>query len=66
MSQVVCYDVDVKLHEFELHFELLPHPIYSPDLISSDYYLFEDLNEDFQKNSSEEVMAETEAYCGKC
>ena len=31
----------VKLNE--LHFELLHHPAYSPDLASSDYWLFEDL-----------------------
>ena len=30
-----------KLHE--LHFELLPHPPYSTDLASSDYYLLADL-----------------------
>ena len=27
----------------ELSFELLPHPLYSPDLAPSDYYLFADL-----------------------
>ena len=28
---------------YELHFELLPHPPYSPDLALSAYYLFVDL-----------------------
>ena len=32
-----------KLHES--HFELLPHPPYSPDLAPSNYYLFADLKE---------------------
>ena len=27
----------------ELHFELLPHPPFSPDLAPSDYFLFADL-----------------------
>ena len=31
----------VKLHE--LHFELLPHPLFSPDLAPSNYWLFADL-----------------------
>lgn len=30
-----------KIHEFR--FELLPHPIYSPNLAPSDYHLFPDL-----------------------
>ena len=48
-----------------LHFELLPHPSYSPDLTPSDYYLFTDLNGMLQGKrfgSNEEVIAETEAY----
>ena len=52
-----------KLHE--LHFELLPHPSYSPDLAPSDYYLFADLKSMLQGErfgSNEEVIAETEAY----
>ena len=52
-----------KLHK--LHFELLPHPPYSPDLTSSDYYLFADLKRMLQGKrfgSNEEVIAETEAY----
>lgn len=49
----------------KLHFELLPHPPYSPDLASSDYYLFADLKRMLQGKrfgSNEEVIAETEAY----
>ena len=37
-----------KLHE--LHFELLPHPPYSPDLAPSDYYLFVDIKRMLQGN----------------
>lgn len=33
-----CAIVTAKL--FELHFEILPHPLYLPDMVSSDYYLF--------------------------
>ena len=52
-----------KLHEW--HLELLPHPPYSLDLDSSDYWLFADpkkmvLGKRF--GSSEEVISETEAY----
>ena len=53
----------VKLHE--LHFELLPHPLYSPDLAPSDYYLFADLKSVLQGKifgSNKEVIAKTEAY----
>ena len=49
----------------ELHFELLPHPPYSPDLAPSDYCLFADLKKMLAgKNviSIEEAIAETEAY----
>ena len=52
-----------KLHE--LHFELLPHPPYSPDLAPSDYWLFADLKRMPQGkrfDSNEEVISETEAY----
>ena len=31
----------------ELHFELLPHPPYSPDLAPGDYWLFADLERMF-------------------
>ena len=53
----------VKLHE--LHFKLLPHPPYSPDLAPSNYWLFADLKRMHQGKrfgSSEEVISETEAY----
>ena len=53
----------VKLNE--LSFELLPHLPYSPDLASSDYWLFADLKKMLQGkrfSSNEKVIAETEAY----
>ena len=54
------------LHELhELHFELLPHQPYSPNLTPGDYYLFADLKRIPQGKRfgfSEEVIAETEAY----
>ncbi|XP_033221847.1 histone-lysine N-methyltransferase SETMAR-like, partial [Belonocnema kinseyi] len=54
-----------KLHE--IGFELVPQPPHSPDLASSDYYLFPKLNrwltgKRFYLN--EELIAETEAYFG--
>ena len=52
-----------KLHE--LHFELLPHPPYSPDLVTSEYDLLADLKRMLQGKrfgSNEEVIAQTEAY----
>ena len=52
-----------KLHE--LHFKLLLHPPYSPNLVLSNYWLFTDLKRIFQGKrfgSSEEVILETEAY----
>ena len=52
-----------KLHK--LHFELLLHPPYSPDVAPSDYYLFADLKRMLQGNgfgSNEQVIAETKAY----
>ena len=51
-----------KLHE--LHFELLLHPPYSPDLAPSDYWLFADLKRMLQGKrfgSNEEVIFETNA-----
>ena len=53
----------VKLNE--LSFELLPHPPYSPDLATRDYWSFADLKKMFQGkrfSSNEEVIVETEAY----
>ena len=52
-----------KLHE--LHFELLLHPPYFPDLAPSNYWVFADLKRMLQGkrfSSNEEVMLETEAY----
>ena len=52
-----------KLHE--LHFELLPHPPYSPDLAHSNYRLFADLKRMLQGKrfgSNEKVISETEVY----
>ena len=52
-----------KLHK--LHFELLPHPPYSPDLASSDYYLFANLKKMLpgkRFGSNKEVIVRTEAY----
>ena len=49
----------------ELHFELLLHPLYSPDLSPSNYWLFTDLKRMLQRkrfSSNEEVILETEAY----
>ena len=42
-----------KLHE--LHFELLPQPLCSPDMAPSDNWMFVD-------HSNEEVLLENEAY----
>ena len=49
----------------ELHFELLLHPPYSPDLDPSVYWLFADLKRMLQGKrfgSNVEVISETEAY----
>ena len=50
---------------YELHFELLLPPPYSPDLASSDYWLFADLKRMLQEkkfDSNENLISETEAY----
>ena len=52
-----------KLHE--LHFELLPHPPYSPELAPNNYWLFTDIKRMLQGKRfgfNEEVISETEAY----
>ena len=52
-----------KLHE--LHFELLPHQPYSPDLVPSNYWLYADLKRMLQGkrfSSNEEAILETRAY----
>ena len=49
----------------ELRFELLPHPPFSTDLASSDYYLFADLKKMLPGKrfySNEKVITETNAY----
>ena len=53
----------VKLHE--LHFELLPHPPYSPDPPPSSYWLFAHVKRMLpgkRFGSNEEVISETETY----
>ena len=53
----------VKLNE--LHFELLPCPLHSPDLATSDNWLLADIKKMLQGKkfgSNEEVITETEAY----
>ena len=53
----------VKLND--LRFELLSHPLYSPDLAPSEFYLFADLKKMLQGkrfSSDDEVIAATEAY----
>jgi [histone H3]-lysine36 N-dimethyltransferase SETMAR len=48
-----------KLHE--LGYELLPHPTYSPDLASSDFFLFVNLKRMLARkkfSTNEEVIAE--------
>ncbi|EGI63030.1 Histone-lysine N-methyltransferase SETMAR [Acromyrmex echinatior] len=44
--------------------ELLPHPAYSPDLASCDYFLFQNLKWFRGKRftTREQLIAETEAY----
>ena len=57
VSQINCNN--------ELHFELLLHPPYSPDLTPSDYWIFADLKRMLKVkrfSSNEEVILETEAY----
>ena len=49
----------------QLHFKLLPHPPYSPDLAPSDYWLFANLKRMLQGKRfgfNEEVISKTEAY----
>ena len=53
----------VKLND--LRFELLPHPLYSPDIAPSDFYVIADLKKMLQGkrfSSDDEVIAATEAY----
>ena len=49
----------------ELGFELLPHPPYSPDLATSDYFMFSDLKRMLagkKFSADEELISGTEAY----
>jgi len=49
----------------EFHYELLPHPAYSSDLVSCDYFLFSNLKKWFGGKrfiTREQLIAETEAY----
>ena len=58
-----CYKSIAKMAK--LHFELLPHPPYSPDLGPSGYYLLADLKimlHGKRFGSNGKVIAETEAY----
>ena len=62
-DNTLCHKSMAKLHE--LHFKLLLHPSYFPDLAPSDYWLFADLKRMLQGKrfgSNEEVISETEAY----
>ena len=63
MHSIKLIAMMAKLHE--LHFELFPHPPYSPDLAPNDDWLLADLNRMLQGkrfDSNEEVILETEAY----
>ena len=71
MSAAIAYNASA--HSFavatiklvELHYELLPHPLYSPDLAPYDFFFLlvfklEKMGKKFTSNK--EVIAETEAY----
>lgn len=58
-----CAIAMAKFHE--LHYELLSHPPYSPDLAPCDYFLFPNLKKWLggkRFSSNEEIMHETNAY----
>ena len=61
-----CYKLIAMMTKLcELHFELLLHPSYSPDLAPSDYWLFPHLKTMLKGKrfgSNEEVILENEAY----
>lgn len=62
-SSHTAADTIMKLRE--IHFELLPHPPYSPDLAPSDFFLFPNLKKWLggkRFSSNEEVINETNAY----
>jgi [histone H3]-lysine36 N-dimethyltransferase SETMAR len=57
--------IKTKAKLYELGYELLPHPPYSQDLASSDFFLFADLKRMLagkELSTNEEVIVETEAY----
>lgn len=57
--------LDTMLKLSEIHFELVDHPSYSPDLAISDFFLFKNLKKWLAGKrfiSNEEVIAETNAY----
>ena len=50
---------------FDLRYEILPHPPYSPDLAPSDYFLFPNMNTWLGGKrfaSNEEIIAATNKY----
>ena len=50
---------------FDLRYEILPHPPYSPDLAPSDYFLFPNMKSCFggkRFSSNEEIIAATNKY----
>ena len=50
---------------FDLRYEILPHPPYSPDLTPSDYFLFANMKtwlEGKRFASNEEIIAATNEY----
>lgn len=58
-----CAVAMAKIHE--LHYELVPHPPYSPDLAPCDYFLFPNLKKWLggkRFRSNEEIIEETNAY----
>ncbi|XP_018316263.1 histone-lysine N-methyltransferase SETMAR-like [Mycetomoellerius zeteki] len=58
-----CSAPIAKFNEFR--YELLPHPVYSPDLAPCDYFLFPNLKKWFGGKrfiTREQFIAETEAY----
>ena len=65
-NKTLCHKLIAKIAKLhESHFELLPHPPYSPDLAPSNYWLFADLKRMLLKKrfrSNEEAISETEAY----
>ena len=50
---------------YELEYELVPHPLYSLDLASSDYFLFTNLKKQLggkRFSSNDEINEQTNAY----